>query len=461
MKRVIVIIFLLLVGAIVCGLLPRVKKGGNAPFDLPSIKEKGTLTAATLYSSTSYFQYKMQDMGYEYDLIKDFAESEGLRLEIKIAKNDTELIEMVEKGEADVIAYPIFVSNENKQKLRFCGHEQLTHQVIVQRANTGDTLLTDVTQLIGKQVVVLPQTKYAERLRNLNDELGGGIEILYSNKDSLSNEDLMAMVSKGEIAYTVSDDNVAKLNKTYYWNLDIRLQISFSQRSSWAVRQDTPLLAEAITAWANDKRHNPSFKSIHKRYFESSKASNNMTETTLQAGHISPFDELFQKQARRLGWDWRLLASIAYQESRFDTEAVSWAGAEGLMGIMPNTARQLGVMPHELKTPEGSIETAVSCLQRFRQGFSEVKDPTEKIRFTLAAYNAGIGHVYDAQRLASKYGKDPHVWEGNVAEFIRLKSDPAYYNDTICRHGYLRGTETVRYVADVMARFNDYRRKGK
>lgn len=428
-------------------------------YDFPEIKSKGVLTAVTLYSSTSYFQYKMQPMGYEYDLIKDFAESQGLQLEIKIAYNNSQLVSMLEKGEADIIAYPIFVSNLNKQKLLFCGHERQTYQVIVQRANKGDTILTDVTQLIDKKVVVLPDTKYDERLQNLNDELGGGIQIVHSNKDSLSNEDLIAMVSKGEIKYTVSDDNLARLNKTYYWNLDINLKVSFPQRSSWAVRPNSPLLAEAINLWSNDKKSDKSFKAITKRYFESGK--NNLTQdlTKITKGQISPYDKLFQKHAHLLNWDWRLLASISYQESRFNPNVVSWAGAEGLMGIMPNTAKKLGVSPHELKDPDTGIRTGVDCLRRFRQGFNNIEDTSEKIKFTLAAYNAGIGHIYDAQRLAQKYGKNPNVWDGNVAEYIRLKNEPEYYNDTVCKHGYLRGSETYAYVKDILARYEYY--KGK
>ena len=129
------------------------------------------------------------------------------------------------------------------------------------------------------------------------------------------------------------------------------------------------------------------------------------------------------------------------------------------MGIMPNTAKALGVTPHELKNPDTGIRTGVDCLRRFRQGFGKITDPVEKIKFTLAAYNAGIGHIYDAQRLAEKYGKDPYVWDDNVAEYIRMKNDPEYYNDPVCKHGYLRGSETFNYVREVMERYNYYLHK--
>lgn len=427
--------------------------------DLPQLKAQGEITAVTLYSSTSYFQYKMEPMGYEYDLIKDFARSEGLKLNIKVAENVNRLVEMLEAGEADVVAYPIQVSNKLKEDVLYCGREEQTSQVLVQRANKGDTILTDVTQLIGKDVYVKPETKYYERLKNLDEELGGGIHIKDIKKDTVTTEDLIAMVSQGEIPYTISDDNIARLNKTYFWNINVALQVSFMQRSSWIVRKTSPKLAEAINAWASDKSGSHVYKAVTKRYFELGKQPVITDLPPVKNGHVSPYDDLFRKHSKNIGWDWQLLASISYQESHFNPTVVSWAGAEGLMGIMPNTAKALGVTPHELKDPDVGIRTGVDCLRKFRQGFSEITDPLEKIKFTLASYNAGIGHVYDAQRLAEKYGKDPKVWEGNVAEYIRLKSDPEYYNDPVCKHGYLRGSETFNYVREVIQRYEYYKTK--
>lgn len=435
------------------------EKDNSIPMDLPQLKAKGEITAVTLYSSTSYFQYKMQPMGYEYDLIKDFAASQGLTLNVKVAENAVRLVEMLEAGEADVVAYPIQINNRMKEQILYCGREELDSQVLIQRSNKGDTILTDVTELIGKEVYVKPNTKYYERLKNLDVELGGGIHIQDIEKDTVTTEDLIGMVSQGEIPYTISDENTARLNKTYYWNINIDLKISFLQRSSWIVRKSSPELAKAINAWASNNAGNHVYKAVTKRYFELSKRPFSTEMPEVKNGHVSPYDELFRKHAKNIGWDWQLLASIAYQESRFNPDVVSWAGAEGLMGIMPNTAKALGVTPHELKEPETGIRTGVDCLRRFRQGFSKITDPSEKIKFTLGAYNAGIGHVYDAQRLAEKYGKNPNIWDNNVAEYIRLKNDPEYYNDPVCKHGYLRGSETYNYVREVFDRYNYYKDK--
>jgi membrane-bound lytic murein transglycosylase F len=425
--------------------------------NLQLIKEKGELTAVTLNTSTSYFIYKTQRMGYEYELIDDFAESLGLELNIKVAENVTRLEEMLQSGEADIVAYPIQMDNTMKNKYLFCGVEQQNHLVIVQRAEKGDTLSKDVTQLIGKEIWVKDKSRSHERLINLNTELGGGIIIKKIERDTVTTEDLIEMVADGEIRYTVSDNNLARLNRTYYRNIDIRLSISFPQRTSWIVRKDCPELAEAVNEWAANISKGFVLKAAAKRYFEQSKDEDFYSGSIIiKKGAISPYDSLFKKYAPEIGWDWQLLASIAYQESRFHNRLESWAGAKGLMGIMPRTARNLGFSPDSLDNPEISIQAGVKCLISFSKYFSDMEGD-EKIKFTLASYNAGSGHVTDARSLASKYGKNPAIWNDNVAEYIRLKSEPEYYNDPVCKHGYLRGTETFRYVKEVMTRFKTYK----
>jgi membrane-bound lytic murein transglycosylase F len=436
------------------------KQSVDETVDFQTIIENGKITAATLNGSTSYFQYKMELMGYEYDLIADFAKEHQLKLNIMVAENETRLIEMLQSGEADVVAYPIPVDNQIKQEVLFCGHERQTNLVIIRRANPGDTIIHDVTQLIGKEIYVKSNTRYHKRLENLNNELGGGILITAIENDSISTEDLIEMVSTGAIPYTVCEDDVARLNRTYFRNIDISLEISFKQRSSWVVRRSSPLLVEAINAWAANKTGQNTYQATSKRYFERSKdfipILNSYVPRVID-GQISPYDHLFKKYAPLLDRDWQLLASIAYQESQFYPSAVAWSGAEGLMGVMPRTAENFGFEPGDMQDPEKCVRAGVECLRQFGKGFAEAPDSLEQIKLTLASYNAGIGHVYDAQRLAQKYGKDPYVWDDNVAEFIRLKSEPYYYTDSVCNHGYLRGKETYNYVTEVLERYYYYK----
>jgi len=254
---------------------------------------------------------------------------------------------------------------------------------------------------------------------------------------------------------------LARLNKTYYSNLNIDLAVSFDQRASWAVRKTSPLLSEAANRWHDENTVSPAYKASTKRYFEISKRTPHGSILSLKDGKISHFDHLFKKYAAEIGWDWRLIASLAYTESNFDTTAVSWAGAKGLMQLMPKTAHAMGVPVGKEHHSEESVKAACKYLALTARSFSKVTDPNEKVKFILGAYNAGIGHVFDAMALAEKYGKNKYVWDDNVAEYILLKSNEEYYNDPVCKNGYFRGRETFNFVREILSRAEVYKQKIK
>ncbi|WP_346970903.1 transporter substrate-binding domain-containing protein, partial [Bacteroides uniformis] len=264
--------------------------------DLQQIKDSGELVVLTLYSSTSYFIYRGQDMGFQYELSEQFAKSLGVKLRIEVARNVHELIEKLLAGKGDLIAYNLPITKEWKDSLLYCGEEVITHQVIVQRNNGRTKPLKDVTELIGKDVYVKPG-KYYERLVNLDEELGGGIHIHKVTNDSISAEDLITQVAQGKIPYTVADNDVAQLNTTYYPNLNIRLSISFDQRASWAVRKDCPQLAAAANKWHEENMTSPAYTASMKRYFEIGKAIPHSPILSLREGKISHYDDLFKKYA--------------------------------------------------------------------------------------------------------------------------------------------------------------------
>jgi membrane-bound lytic murein transglycosylase F len=295
----------------------------------------------------------------------------------------------------------------------------------------------------------------------LDQELGGGIIIREIGKDTVTVEDLIGMVYSGEIKYTLCDYDVAQLNRTYYPRLNLALKVSHPQRSSWVVNGASPRLAEVLNEWFSRYKTRPRYKAIMKRYFEISKQSGNELFPVLSNNQISPYDSLFKKYAKKIDWDWRLLASIAYQESKFDTLSSSWVGASGLMGLMPRTALAYGLEPEFLSNPDGNIHASVKYIQALKKIFSRCSDEEEKKKLILASYNAGHGHVFDAQALARKLGKDPYIWNDNVEECLKLKRFPEYYNDSVCKYGYFRATETVNYVKNVVGRWEYYKEKGK
>ena len=267
------------------------------------------------------------------------------------------------------------------------------------------------------------------------------------------------MVWTGEIPYTLADNNLAQLNRTYYNNIDIHLKVSFPQRASWAVSKQSRGLARAIDQWVKENQKSPSYRSISRRYFELSKTLPASAMLSVSKGQISIYDDLFKKYARLIDWDWRILAAQAYNESHFDTLAVSWAGARGLMQLMPRTAQAFGLSPDEITNPEKNIEAAVKSIQSLNKSFSKITDKNERLKFILAAYNGGVGHIFDAMALAKKYGKDPYVWDDNVSQFVLLKSNPEYFNDEVCKFGYFKGRQTTAYVHEVLRYYKLYQEK--
>lgn len=229
-------------------------------------------------------------------------------------------------------------------------------------------------------------------------------------------------------------------------------------RSGWFVRVASSQLAEAVNGWWKDDTRQQFLEASKRRQREGSGVKRKLRPPMLsrQKGIISSFDNLFVRYAPTAGFDWRLLAAQCYQESGFDPHAVSWAGAQGLMQIMPATAQHLGLASTDVFDPERNIATATRYLRELNATFSDIPDRRERIRFVLAAYNGGVGHVRDAMTLATKNGKNPQQW-ADVDEFILALSHPRYYRDPDVQFGYLRGSETSGYVRQIMERWDAYR----
>lgn len=434
------------------------KKAEEVAVDLPQILEKKELVVLTVNSSVSYFNYRGEPMGFQYELAQQFAKSLGVTLKVKVVKDEEGLVDSLLSGAGDLVAYNLIMTNALKDSLIYCGEEDITRQVIVQRR--GKEALKDVTELVGKKVYV-NSGKYRTRLENLNRELGGGIDICEVSSDSVSSEDLITWVAEGRIDYTVATDEIAKINRTYYPVLDIGLAISFDQRSSWAVRKTSPQLAAAADKWHRENINSPEFRASARRYFELAKRPSHGSILSVKDGKISHYDALFRRYAKEIGWDWRLLASLAYTESNFNPNVISWAGAKGLMQLMPTTARVMGVPPGKEQDPEESIKAAVKYIAQMQRTFSKVTDKEEQAKFILAAYNCGVGHVTDAMALAEKYGRNRYLWEHHVAHYMLLKSNKEYYQDPVCKNGYLRGSDTYEFVREILARTELYKQKIK
>jgi membrane-bound lytic murein transglycosylase F len=197
---------------------------------------------------------------------------------------------------------------------------------------------------------------------------------------------------------------------------------------------------------------------LHAKYFRNSRSSFIVKSDyyALNTGRVSMYDDLIREFSSNINWDWRLLASLICQESQFKPDVTSVAGAYGLMQIMPVTGRNFGI--DITASPKNNIKAGILFISWLNELFeSKVPDPHERLFFILASYNAGPGHVLDAMRLAEKNGMDPQKWDGNVAVWLLKKSQPKYYNDSVVRNGYFRGKESVKFVSEVIDRFEHYK----
>lgn len=434
--------------------------------DFNEILERGYFTAVVDNSSTGLFLYKGQPMGFEYELLDRFAKAHKLKLKIDVTPDLQEGFKKLSDGKGDILAYNLTVTKERTKKISFTEHHKLVKLVLIQRKpdnwrsmklhEIDRKVIRDPVYLIGKQVSVRNSTSYIDRLQNLSEEIGADIAIK-EESPSLDTEDLIEMVSNGTIDYTVAEEDIARVNSFYYPNLDVSTPLSFSQRIAWGVRKSSPQLLDTLNSWIKSMKKQVDYHVIHNKYFKSRRASIIRAKSdysSIKGDQISPYDDLIKEAANEIGWDWKFLAAQIFKESRFNKNAVSWAGAVGLMQLLPSTGEQYGYT--DLTNPEVSLKAGIKHIKWINKQWENlIEDEEEKKKFILASYNIGQGHIQDAYRLAKKYGEDPQKWEV-VSKFLLRKSKPKYYNDPVVKFGYCKGIEPVNYVEVIFDLYEKY-----
>ncbi len=437
-------------------------------YDLSQIKKRGKIIALTDNSSTSFYIYKGDSLGYEYEQLQLFAKEMGLELQMIVAKNMDTIFNQLNACEVDIIAANLTVTKERSELVDFSAPLLLAQQVLVQRKPVGwenmsikeieEQLIRSTVDLNGKNIFVRKGSSFYARLKSLSEEIGEKINIIEAPGE-VNTEQLIGMVANGQIDYTIADENVALNNQTYFSNIDVGTPISFPQKIAWAIRKDSPELLNALNAWIEARKTSKENTELYAKYFKKKKShgSGIGKYISYSNGIISEYDELIKTYSKKIDWDWQLLASLIYQESHFSPTARSWAGANGFMQLIPATAKHYGLDTIDA-TAEQSLKAGTSFivdLDRYWRKY--VPDKQERIKFVLASYNAGLGHVIDARNLAGKYGKKQNVWTGNVENMILQKSNPLIYNDPIVKCGYCRGQETYLYVKEIIKRYNHYK----
>ncbi|NQT78553.1 MAG: transporter substrate-binding domain-containing protein [Bacteroidetes bacterium] len=437
-------------------------------FSLQNVLERDTLIALTDYNSTNYFIYRGEPMGYQFEMLKQFADHLGVNLKLVITSDMHHAFEMLNNDEVDLIAMGLTVTRDRQKVVDFTIPQIQTKQVLVQRKPENwkkmrtwdeieEQLIRNPLELAGKTVYVQRGTVFADRLAILANEIGDTIKIIEDPEREV--EELITAVANGEIDYTVSDEHIAKVNEKYYPNIDVSTAVSFPQHVAWAVKHGEDSLKFAVNDWILNYNKSVASRYIYNKYFNNPRSVYIARSEyySIGGGKISQYDDIIRELSADYDFDWRLVASLIYQESRFQPEVKSWVGAFGLMQLMPATAEIYGI--DSTSSAADQIWAGIKFIRWIdKQLPPEIDDPEERIRFMFAAYNVGIAHIYDARRLAEKHGKDPNIWTDNVDFFILHKSDPTYYRDPVVKYGYARGEETYKFVVEIFERYEHYKK---
>ncbi|WP_057938889.1 MltF family protein [Algoriphagus resistens] len=420
--------------------------------DLQGIQNRGFIRAAVDNNSTGYYIYRGRRMGYEYEMLRDLAKRLNVQLHLVLVADIDKAFDYLQDGQVDLIAMNLEKTKERSKNTLFSDPLGKMSTVMVGLGSSGKIKSWDD---IGSDTVhVREGTVYKSQLCVIKDSLNLGFTLIPTPEHE---ETLIDQVAEGAIKWTIADQNIAQVNATYYEDLDISWKVQKEGSVSWVVRKNSPKLQASLNKWIKDKEKR-FIPDLYAKYFLNSKNSyfrSNSPFSSLAGNQISVYDGIIKEGAEQLGWDWRLLASLVYKESRFDTVATSYAGARGLLQLMPVTLERFGVdNPND---PSQSLMGGVRYLKYLDKFWIErVPDISERLNFVLASYNIGHGHVEDAWRLALKYGENTQTWT-EVSKFLELKSDPDYYRDPIVKSGFAKGHLAVNYVKDVMSVFESYK----
>ena len=435
----------LLFPALLIALVGCVFLGLNYLFQ-PLTLKPGTLTVLTRNIPTAYYHGPEGEMGFEYDLVSAFAEDLGLKLEIKVVDSITDILAAMAGGHADIAAAGLTRTPEREKRFIFGPDYFTVQQQLVCRKNRPHP--RDIEDLKNFDLTVLAHSSYEERLRELRQQWP---ELKWQASDDFSTDQLLEKVWLRELSCTVADSNILAANRRHYPELKIAFPISEKQPLAWILNSKHSKLQKKLRQWLEKFKNEGHFKTLEECYY----------------GHTVIFDyvdikiflrriktllptyrPLFEKYGKEFNLPWTLLAAKAYQESHWNPLATSPTGVRGIMMLTTTTADQLGIKDRLEVT-----ESIRGGARYFRQLFDRIPDSfpeNDRRNVAMAAYNVGMGHIYDARQLARLLNKNPDRWS-TLKETLPLLSQKKYYKKL--KHGYARGHEPVRYVE----RINNYR----
>lgn len=403
-----------------------------------------------------YFTLDGEQFGYHYDILQDYAQRVGATLRVITGKTHSECRRMLESGEADIVAS--IATGGGRGGSHPAIEIYTTSYVILARGIKSSSAAhkNEFPDMRGRKILVSAGFKSSRGYDKLIDSLRSSHIFICE----CATPEIIGSLSEGEYDYMICEKSEALLGSAAYPGLSMVYDFADGIRIGVELSKSIEGFRDDFAAWLGEYRSGDEYATLGSLYLE------NANITALAAlrragGHrpISPYDDIIRLVAQREGLDWRFLSAIAYHESRFKPHVVSRVGARGIMQVMPVVARNFNIPVEEIVDTETNVTLAAKLLKNIENsmGFASSISGRDKMSILLACYNAGTGHVTDARRLARKYGYDADCWE-HVSRFLRLKSQPEYYNDEVVRNGAFRsGVQTSSFVENVMEQYNNYR----
>lgn len=415
----------------------------------------------TYYSSNTYFLNQGIEVGFEYELLREFARENDLALEVIIVGSDENPFDLLNQGVGDVIAANYTITPERRTAANFTRPYNIVDQIVVYSVGLPNRPKT-FDELSGSGIPISVRTNSSYYFR-LMDMIQEGYDLVIDPiTEGADTEALLFQVANGNLKATVADDNMFNAANRYIEGLIPGPTIAKSDTIAWAVRSNAPDLENRMNRYLykhfrfTEDRERPRRSTflnvLRRKYFEESRQMADYYNPEWQyqtIGIISPYDEMVRQVAEPEGVDWLLITAMIAQESSFNPNSKSWAGAVGLMQIMP----QFVETPYEELYDElTNLKVGTRIIREHLDHYAYL-DSTNQIAFALATYNVGLGHMADARRLVMDRNRNPNDWEEVSDALLRLMQR-RYYQDA--RYGFARGIEPVRYVEEILNRYRTY-----
>jgi len=423
---------------------PKFKKLKSSEVVIPhtDVDEDPDIVRALIsFHAADYFVYKGVPIGFQYEMLNELEKGIGRTVDIKVEADLSAMLMQLYDNTYDIVIMDFTPSGFILPEFDRSIPHSYSYPVLVSgmRTDTACSKTILVSHDLSAILFFLSDSPYNQ--------------YVVQKRNEFTSEELFEKVDNGEISYLICDYYEAITLLPFYSNVKILEKAGPQFERRWFLNKKNKQLNEDINHWLLDFKKTNKYRFLLRKYFSQSSSIINASFSNKQQGNLSRFDAIIKKYAQQYGIDWRFMASLIYQESKFISGLIGKGGSSGLMQLMPVTMEHYGISEED--DDEANIRAGAQHLNSLRKAFDEIKDENEKLYFIAAAYNAGRGHIFDAQRLCAKFEGDYTNWR-EVSKYLILKSQHKYATDPVVKSGYFPGKHAVKYAQQVMERYSAY-----